>query len=207
MIKKTGHKFGKWVKISDATIKAKQKQKRICSVCKKATYRTVGSVLKPTIKLNVTSVTLQQKQATKAVKVKMAKGDAVKSWASSNKKIVTVDKKGVIRAQKKNGTAKITVTLKSGKKAILTVKVQSKKIATSRITGLKSKVTLSKGKKLTLKPVLSPLTSQDKITYTTSNKTVATVTGSGIITAKKKGTARITVKAGKKSYVVTVTVK
>ena len=207
VIKKTGHKFGKWVKISDATIKAKQKQKRICSVCKKATYRTVGSVLKPTIKLNVTSVTLQQKQATKAVKVKMAKGDAVKSWASSNKKIVTVDKKGVIRAQKKNGTAKITVTLKSGKKAILTVKVQSKKIATSRITGLKSKVTLSKGKKLTLKPVLSPLTSQDKITYTTSNKTVATVTGSGIITAKKKGTARITVKAGKKSYVVTVTVK
>ena len=50
-------------------------------------------------------------------------------------------------------------------------------------------------------------TSQDKITYTTSHKTVATVTGSGIITAKKKGTARITVKAGKKSYVVTVTVK
>lgn len=207
VIKKTGHKFGKWVKISDATIKAKPKRRRICSVCKKAEVSTYGSVLKPTIKLNVTSITLQQKQATKAVKVTMAKGDAVKSWVSNNKTIATVDKNGVIRAQKKNGTAKITVTLKSGKKAVLTVKVQSKKIATSRITGLKSKVTLSKGKKLALKPVLSPLTSQDKITYTTSNKAVATVTGSGIITAKKKGTARITVKAGKRSYVVTVTVK
>ncbi len=207
VIKKTGHKFGKWVKVSDVTIKAKQKQRRICSVCKKVEYRIVGSVLKPIIKLNVTSITLQQRQTTKAVKVTMAKGDAVKSWVSNNKTIATVDKNGVIRAQKKNGTAKITVTLKSGKKAILTVKVQSKKIATSRITGLQSKVTLQKGKKLTLKPVLNPITSQDKITYTISNKAVATVTSSGIITAKKKGIAKITVRAGKKSYVVTVTVK
>lgn len=61
VIPKTGHKFGKWVKISDATIKVKQKQRRICSVCKKAETRTTGSVLKPTIKLNVTSITLQQK--------------------------------------------------------------------------------------------------------------------------------------------------
>ena len=56
----------------------------------------------------------------------MAKGDSVKSWISSNKNIVTVDKDGTIKAQKKNGTAKITVTLKSGMKATLTVKVQAK---------------------------------------------------------------------------------
>ena len=162
--------------------------------------------MKATIKLNLTSITLQQKQSTKAVKVTMAKGDSVKSWTSSNKKIAKVDKNGMIKAAKK-GTAKITVTLKSGKKATVTVKVQTSKVATSKITGLKSKVTVKKGKTLTLKPVLSPITSQDKITYKTSNKSVATVSSKGVIKGKKKGTAKITVKAGKKSYVVTVTVK
>ena len=205
--KSTKHKFGKWTKVSDATVFAKQKQKRSCSVCGKTEKRDYGNKLKATIKLNITSITLQQKQTTKAVKVTMAKGDSVKSWTSNNKKVATVDKNGTIKAQKKNGTAKITVTLKSGKKATVTVKVQSKKITTSKITGLKSKVTLKKGQKLTLKPVISPATSQDKITYTTSKKSVATVSSKGVITAKKKGTAKITVKSGKKSYVVTVTVK
>ena len=205
--KSTKHKFGKWIKVSDATVFAKQKQKRICSICGKTEKRDYGNKLKATIKLNITSIKLQQKQTTKAVKVTMAKGDSVKSWTSNNKKVATVDKNGTIKAQKKNGTAKITVTLKSGKKATVTVKVQSKKITTSKITGLKSKVTLKKGKKLTLKPVISPATSQDKITYTTSKNSVATVSSKGVITAKKKGTAKITVKSGKKSYVVTVTVK
>ena len=124
--KTTTHKFGKWTKVSDATVFAKQKQKRTCSVCGKAETREYGNKLKATIKLNVKTITLQQGQTTKAVKVTMAKGDSVKSWISSNKNIVTVDKDGTIKAQKKNGTAKITVTLKSGVKATLTVKVQAK---------------------------------------------------------------------------------
>lgn len=205
--KTTEHKFGKWTKVSDATVFAKQKQKRICSICGKTEKRDYGNKLKATIKLNITSITLQQKQTTKAVKVTMVKGDSVKSWTSNNKKVATVDKNGTIKAQKKNGTAKITVTLKSGKKATVTVKVQSKKITTSKITGLKSKVTLKKGKKLTLKPVISPTTSQDKITYTTSKNSVATVSSKGVITAKEKGTAVITVKSGKKLVRCKVTVK
>ena len=72
------------------------------------------------MKLNVTSIKLQKKQSTTKVKVTgLANGDSVKSWTSSNKKIVTVDKNGKIKAGKKTGNAKITVTLKSGKKAIL----------------------------------------------------------------------------------------
>ena len=137
----------------------------------------------------------------------MANGDSIKSWKSSNKKIVTVNKKGVIKAGKKNGTAKITVTLASGKKATLKVKVQSPRVNTTKIKGLKSKVSLKKGEKLTLKPAISPLTSQDKVTYTSSNKKVATVSKKGVITAKKKGTVNITVKSGKKSYTVKVKVK
>ena len=59
--------------------------------------------------------------------------------------------------------AKITVTLASGKKATLKVKVQSPRVNTTKIKGLKSKVSLKKGEKLTLKPAISPLTSQDKV--------------------------------------------
>ena len=66
---------------------------------------------------------------------------------------------------------------------------------------------MKRGAKLTLKPVLTPVTSQEKITYATSNKNVAVVSSRGVITAKKKGTAKITVRSGKKAYVVKVTVK
>lgn len=92
-----------------------------------------------------------------------------------NKKIATVNSKGVIKAGKKTGTAKITVTLMSGKKATLKVKVQTSRVRTTKISGLKKNVTLKKGRKLALRPVISPLTSQEKVTYTSSNKKVATV--------------------------------
>ena len=68
-------------------------------------------------------------------------------------------------------------------------------------------MSLKRKQKLTLKPVISPITSVEKVTYKSSNKKVATVSSKGVITAKKKGTAKITVKSGKKSYTVTVKVK
>ena len=196
-----------WKTTSKATVFAPEKQQGTCTVCGKTTTRDYGTKLAATIKLNAKSIKLQKKQTTKKIKVTMANGDSIKSWKSSNKKIVTVNKKGVIKAGKKNGTAKITVTLASGKKATLKVKVQSPRVNTTKIKGLKSKVSLKKGEKLTLKPAISPLTSQDKVTYTSSNKKVATVSKKGVITAKKKGTVKITVKSGKKSYTVKVKVK
>ena len=196
-----------WNTIAKATVFAPEKQQGTCAVCGKTTTRDYGTKLAATIKLNAKSIKLQKKQTTKKIKVTMANGDSIKSWKSSNKKIVTVNKKGVIKAGKKNGTAKITVTLASGKKATLKVKVQSPRVNTTKIKGLKSKVSLKKGEKLTLKPAISPLTSQDKVTYTSSNKKVATVSKKGVITAKKKGTVKITVKSGKKSYTVKVKVK
>lgn len=196
-----------WNTTAKATVFAPEKQQGTCAVCGKTTTRDYGTKLAATIKLNAKSIKLQKKQTTKKIKVTMANGDSIKSWKSSNKKIVTVNKKGVIKAGKKNGTAKITVTLASGKKATLKVKVQSPRVNTTKIKGLKSKVTLKKGEKLTLKPAIRPLTSQDKVTYTSSNKKVATVSKKGVITAKKKGTVKITVKSGKKSYTVKVKVK
>lgn len=196
-----------WKTVSKATVFQPEKQVGYCVYCKHTQTRYHGSKLKATIKLNTTAITLQRKQATRMVRVSMANGDSVKSWASTNTKIVTVDRNGLIRAQNRNGSAKIIVTLKSGKRATLNVKVQSGKVTTTKISGLKSSMTLKKGQKTTLKPVISPLTSTDKVTYATSNKNIAAVSSTGIITAKKKGTAKITVRSGKKSYVIKVTVK
>lgn len=200
------HKYT-WKTTAKATVFRPAKQEGTCSLCGKKQTRNYGSKLKATIKLNVSSITLQRKQATTKVKVSMAYGDSIKSWASSNKKIVTVDKNGKIKAGTKTGTAKITVTLKSGKKATLKVKVQTAKVKTTKISGLKKKLTIKKGKSVTLKPVVSPITSQEKVTYRSSNKKIATVSSKGVVKGRRKGTVTITVKSGKVTKKIKITVK
>lgn len=63
----------------------------------------------------------------------------------------------------------------------------------------KKKVTLKKGQKTTLK-ILRGKKKIKKVKWTSSNKKVATVSSSGKVTAKGKGTATITGKVGKKKY-------
>ncbi len=200
------HKYT-WKTTAKATVFRPAKQEGTCSLCGKKQTRNYGSKLKATIKLNVSSITLQRKQTTTKVKVSMAYGDSIKSWASSNKKIVTVDKNGKIKAGTKTGTAKITVTLKSGKKATLKVKVQTAKVKTTKISGLKTKLTIKKGKSVTLKPVASPITSQEKVTYSSSNKKITTVSSKGVVKGQRKGTVTITVKSGKVTKKIKITVK
>ena len=200
------HKYT-WKTTAKATVFRPAKQEGTCSLCGKKQTRNYGSKLKATIKLNVSSLTLRRKQTTTKVKVSMAYGDSIKSWASSNKKIVTVYKNGKIKAGTKTGTAKITVTLKSGKKATLKVKVQTAKVKTTKISGLKKKLTIKKGKSVTLKPVVSPITSQEKVTYRSSNKKIATVSSKGVVKGRRKGTVTITVKSGKVTKKIKITVK
>ena len=200
------HAYGQWIKISDATVFAPEKQERTCSCGAKET-RDYGSALKATIKVNATTVPLKVKQKTSAFKVTgLANGDSVQSYKSSNTKLFTVTKSGVLKAGKKTGKATLTITLASGLQKKVTVKVQKKKVTTSKITGLQKKVTLKKGAKLTLAPSRTPITSTQKFTYKSSNKKIATVSSKGVIKGKKTGKAKITVKSGKKKYTVTVTV-
>ena len=209
---KTGHSFSAWKTTTEPTALKKGVQTRTCKICNEKETKPV-SKLKATITLNTKSITLKVKQSTTAVKVTTAKGDIVKSWKSSNTKVVSVNSKGKITA-KKAGNATITVTLKSGKKGTVKVKVQKSTVTTSKLTvtgkttKLKSnKLTLKKGKKETLVAVVTPITSQQKVTFKSSDKKIAAVTSTGKITAKKAGKAKITVQSGKKKVVITVTVK
>ena len=198
--------FGPWQTVSTATVFAPEQQRRTSNKGRQET-RTVGSSLTPTIKLNATSIKLKVKQSTTKVQVSgLEAGDRVQSWTTSNKKVATVTSRGKITA-KKTGKARIIITLASGKKAVVNVTVQKTAVKTTKISGLKRSVVLKRRQKLTMKPVISPITSVEKVTYKTSNKKVATVNSRGVITAKKKGTAKITVKSGKKTYTVTVKVK
>lgn len=178
-----------------------------CTDCGKVKKVSIAK-LKATAKLNATSIKLKVKQSTTAVEVTgLAKGDSVASWTSNKTAIATVDKKSGKITGKKAGSATITVTLKSGLKKTVKVTVQKGEVAATKISGVKSSLSLKKGKSLTLKPVIAPITCVQKVSYTSSNKKVAVVSAKGKITAKGKGTATITIKCGKKSFKCKVTVK
>lgn len=208
----TGHIWSAWKTTSEATVFAAAKQQRSCTICKKTETRTVGKKLTKVLKLNVSSISLQIRQKTTAVKVtEMAKGDSVKSWKSSDTKVVRVagKKNGTctIAAGTTPGTAKITVQLASGKAARIIVKVQRTAVKTTSITASVKKLTLYTGQTETLNLTVKPLTSEEEITFTSSRANVAAVTKKGLVVAKTAGTTRITAKSGKKSVAITVVVK
>ena len=75
------------------------------------------------------------------------------------------------------------------------VNLSQVKIAPRRIKlNVKSKITLKKGKKKTIKYTVYPANAVNKaVKFKSSNKKVATVSKKGVIKAKKKGKATITI--------------
>ena len=206
----TGHKFDSWKTVKAQSIYSGAVQKRTCNACGKKETRIVGDKLKPVLKVNAPKLQLKRRQKTqKFALTDIAKGDSVKSWVSSNKKIVTVSGKPngtcIIKAGKKTGSAKITITMRSNLKKTIGVKVQKKAVACTFIKNVPKKLTLKRKRSYQLKPVINPITCTYKAKYKTSNKKIVKVTSKGKITAVKKGKAKITVMVGKKKFVCMVT--
>ena len=208
------HSYDSWKTTRESTVLNMGQQERICSVCKKKETKSIAK-LKATISLNVSGTIQLKTKQTFTPKVTMGKGDKVVSWKSSNKKVASVDKNGKVKGLKAGKTATITVQLASGLKKSFKVKVQKKNVATKSLkvvdaaTGKKvsSKVSLKRKQTLKLAATVSPITSKEKVKYSSSNKKVVSVSSKGVIKAKKKGKATITVKSGKKTYKIKVTVK
>lgn len=198
------HSYKKVSTIQTATALRVGKEKWCCS-CGDTTIKTLPK-LKATGKVTASKVTLQVKKSVTLKVTNLAKGDSVKTWSSKNKKVATVDKKGKVKA-KKAGTTKLTVTLASGKKLTVDLKVTTGIVKTTKLKLSKSSLTLNRNKKFTLKCTVTPFNSQEKVTYSSSDKRIATVSSKGVIQAKKKGKVVITVKSGKKKAVCRVTVK
>lgn len=198
------HKFTAWKTTTAATALASAKQTHKCSTCGKTETRNYGNKLKPSIKVNISSILLKTRQKTTLLRVSgLAKGDSIVSWKSSNTNIAKVYGRSngtcTIQAGTRSGKAIITIALRSGLKKNITVTVQKTTVKTTKITGVATSLKLKRNQKATLKPVLQPLTSGEKITYKSSNTKIAIVNSKGQITARSKGTATITVTSGRKS--------
>ena len=203
--------------VAATVFKAGKTEGSHCKVCGKV-LRKQASVakLKPTISLTASSLKMKAGQSTTAFKAAgLAKGDYVTKVTSGNTGIVKVSyvtKKGTFRltAGKKAGSTTVKVILASKKSASFKVTVQRGAVKTSKITVSTKSVTLKKGttyRKLASSVKITPVTSQEKVTYTSSNKKIATVTSGGVIKGLKKGTATITIRSGSKKTTCKVTVK
>lgn len=128
--------------------------------------------------------------------------DSIQVKASNKNVTVKLNKKTgeVTVTAKKAGTAKITVSAGSKKKTV-NVTVAKKATKAKSVKLNKKKATLNIGKTLDLKATMNPSKSTDTLKWTTSNKKVAMVDKFGRVTARKQGTATITVKtsSGKKA--------
>ena len=126
------------------------------------------------------------------------------TFSSSNKLIATVGNTGIITGIAP-GTVDILLETASGGTAKVTVVVKK---APSKVTASVSKKTMKKGKTQKVKVKLPSGSASYRITYKSSKKSVATISKKGVIKAKKKGTAKITVTTfNNKKYTFKIKVK
>lgn len=211
-----GHTVVKDVAVAPTVFADGKTEGSHCSVCGTVLEKqnTIAKV-PGTIYLTASSLKMKTGQSTTAFKATgFSEGDYVTA-VTSNKprtvKVTNVNKNGTFKltAGKKKGSAVVTVTLASKKTASFKVTVQKAAVKSTKITTTTKSLTLAKGatyKKLASSIAVTPVTSKEKVTYSSSNKKVATVSSKGVIKAKKAGTAKITVKSGSKKVVVTVKV-
>ena len=164
------------------------------------------------VSLNKSATTLTEGESetlTATITPSNATGDKTVKWSSSNEAVAVVDSNGKVTA-KKAGTAVITATSSNGKTAGCTVTVKQKEIAITGIGLNKSTTSLTEGESETLTATIAPsnATGDKTVKWSSSKEAVVAVDSNGKITAKKAGTAVITVTSSNgKSASCTVTVK
>ena len=160
-----------------------------CAVTVKAKYIPVSS-----ISLNKTSLTLTVGDTETLVSTVLPENatDPSVTWTSGNTSIATVSSTGEISA-KAVGSATVTVkTNDGGKKATCSVTVNP--IAVTGVSLNKTSMSMTAGDTQTLTATITPSNATDKsVTWSSNNTSVATVSSSGVVTAKAAGMATITV--------------
>ena len=201
-------------KSSDATVatvdaNGKVVAKKAGEVTITATAGGVSGTLKITVSdkaptvIPVQSVTVTGKQelvegASTTLTATVTPADATDktvTWKSSDESVATVDKDGVVTA-KKAGTVTITATA-GGVSGTLHITVTAKPVETVPVTSVEVTVeagtTVSVGKTLQATATVKPGNATNKkVTWKSSDESIATVDANGVITAKKAGKVVIT---------------
>ena len=171
----------------------------ITATCGEYTASCTVTVKSPAVSLNKTKATLYTKGSNKITlkaSLKDLTGNVV--YTSSNAKVAAVNKTTSVVTAKAKGTAVITATCGDyTATCTVTVKTPTLKLA-------KTSASIKVGKKTTIKATATPT---GTVKYTSSNKKIATVSSKGVVTGKKKGTAKITVTCNGVSKTFKVTVK
>ncbi len=176
---------------------------------------TVVKVSKDVVKveelvLNTNTMSLvvgEQKKIDASVKPSDATNKTI-IYESSNDDVAIVSGTGTVTA-KSAGTTTISLRTQDGDFKG-TVKVTVKEINVTGVTLTNNKLELVIGKTGTLKATVIPNNATNKkVTWKSSDESVATVNSNGVVTAKGVGTATITVTTedGNKTKTATVTVK
>ena len=154
---------------------------------KKITLTTTAKTVDIKGKVTVSVKSVKPSDASKSVKFK-----------SSNKKIATVSSKGVVTG-KKAGKVTITVTSKKNKKVKKSIKLTVKQLKPVSLRLSASELALNAGGQETVTAKVKPAGVYCPVSYQSSDTSVATVDAKGKVTAKKEGTAVITVKTKEKT--------
>ena len=191
------------IKEGEATITAKAGEKT--ASCKVIVAKKVIPV--ESIELNKTELELVEGDSetlTATISPEDATNKTV-SWSSSNTRVATV-KDGTITAVKEG---EVTITAKAGEKtASCKVVVAKKVIPVESIVLDKDELELIIGESVTLVATVRPDDATDKsVFWTSSDETIASVSNSGIVSAKAAGEAIVTAKAGDKSVSCAIYVK
>lgn len=156
-------------------------------------------------KLSKSSITLSNKGDTYTLSVKNKRSGSKYRWSTSNKKVATVNKYGIVKAV---GGGKTTVRCKityaSKKTKTLTcavtvripatqVSISNKKLTTNNCQ------TIKVGEQYDFNNKLTPSTSTDNVYWTVEDTSIATVDSKGIVTAKKQGLTRLIATAAQSS--------
>lgn len=198
-------------------IKAKKYGKTTITVINKKSIKSAKCLLivgqyVSKIKLSKNKVTLNNGKATK-LKSKVTNKAIYKAiqWKSTNTNIAKVNSNGVVKALKR-GTCYVIAVAKDGSRKSAKCKVTVRQLVTKLSYNKKTqKAEVYKNKTIKFAVTVAPSNANNKgLTYSSSNKKVATVNSKGVVKGIKAGTVTITAKAkdgSRKAVKLTVKVK
>ena len=206
-----------WSVTTAATVLAEGTRSGSCTICGASGGTQPIAKLPATLRLKVgdvkvdgTTLTMKTKQKFEKIKAEMEATDGIKS-VTSNNNLVKVSSSGntikLTAGKKAVKKVLITVRTKGGAQKTFTVNVTKKKVMAKKAVNFPKKLNMKPGETKDLEIYIMPVTTPDKMKFSSNKKIVAVNKSTGVLTAKKKGKALITLKVGKKEFKCKVTVK
>ncbi|MBQ7323482.1 MAG: VanZ family protein [Clostridia bacterium] len=209
---------------ADGTVKALSKGEATITIASEENPSIQATITITVIEIPVTKLTISNQKTSlyvgnsHALEVVYTPTDTTQKdvvWSSSNKSVLTVSSKGVIKGIKE-GTATVTVTssensaITASYTVTVSIKPPDPEVLVTGIT-MKNKTEIGYVKSThTLSATVSPSNATNKgVIWSTSDASVATVSQKGAVTFLKAGQVTITVKSAAAEYSdsVTITVK